>query len=102
MNEHEAEVAVWVEDAWQRHGVGGLLLREIVARVAEQGYSAAVGFVEPSNEAARRLVLRVCPKAEVRFEDGVLRIRIPLLSEVATGIEQRAGDDLGRSAADRL
>jgi GNAT superfamily N-acetyltransferase len=40
MTEEVAEVAVWVDDAWHRRGVGGLLLREILAVLPQQGFGS--------------------------------------------------------------
>ena len=41
--EASAEVAVWVDDAWQRRGVGTLLLRGILRLLADSGINTAVG-----------------------------------------------------------
>jgi RimJ/RimL family protein N-acetyltransferase len=78
MTEQVAEVAVWVDDAWQRRGVGGLLLREILASLTQQGYAEGVGFVEPSNIAARRLIERVSPNATRELDDDSIKVRMPL------------------------
>jgi GNAT superfamily N-acetyltransferase len=72
------EVAVWVADAWQHHGVGTLLLREILTVLAAQGYRQAVGYLEPSNAAARRLIERVCPDATARLDDDILVVLMTL------------------------
>jgi RimJ/RimL family protein N-acetyltransferase len=73
-----AEFAVWVGDAWQGHGVGGLLARGILRLLAEQGTSTAVGIMEPGNAAVRRLIHRVAPHATSRWEDGLVVVSIPL------------------------
>src|SRR3954454_18123785 len=78
MTEQVAEVAVWVDDAWERRGVGGLLLREILASLMQQGYAEAVGFIEPSNIAARRLIERVSPNATRELDDDIIEVRMPL------------------------
>jgi GNAT superfamily N-acetyltransferase len=78
MTEEAAEVAVWVADAWQRRGVGGLLVREILTLLREQGYREAVGFVEPSNVAARRLIQGICPGATSEYDDDIIQVRVPL------------------------
>jgi len=78
-----AEFAVWVEDAWQGCGVGGLLVRAIVRLLAEQGFSTAIGVIEPGNLAVRRLVNRIAPDAVTRAEDGMVVVSIPLGSSAA-------------------
>jgi GNAT superfamily N-acetyltransferase len=78
MTEEVAEVAVWVDDAWQRRGVGGLLLGEILASLTQQGFAEAVGFIEPSNIAARRLIERVSPNATRELDDDIIKVRMPL------------------------
>jgi len=88
MTEDAAEVAVWVDDAWQRRGVGGQLFRDILTLLREQGYREAVGFVEPSNLAARGLIQRVCPGATSEYDDDIIQVRMPL-STAQTG-DQRA------------
>jgi GNAT superfamily N-acetyltransferase len=73
-----AEFAVWVDDAWQGHGVGTLLVRGILRLLAEQGTRTAIGIMEPDNLAVRRLVERVAPGAVARFEDGMIVVSVPL------------------------
>lgn len=73
-----AEFAVWVDDAWQGHGVGTLLVRGILRLLAEGGTRTAIGIMEPGNLAVRRLVKRVAPGAVVRFEDGMIVVSVPL------------------------
>jgi GNAT superfamily N-acetyltransferase len=73
-----AEFAVWVDDAWQGHGVGTLLVRGILWLLAERGTRTAIGIMEPDNLAVRRLVERVAPGAVVRFEDGMIVVSVPL------------------------
>lgn len=73
-----AEFAVWIDDAWQGHGVGTLLVRGILRLLAERGARTAIGIMEPGNLAIRRLVDRVAPAAVVRFEDGMIVVSVPL------------------------
>jgi GNAT superfamily N-acetyltransferase len=73
-----AEFAVWVDDAWQGHGIGTMLVRGILQLLAEQGASTAIGIMEPGNLAIRRLVNRVAPEAITRFEDGMIVVSVPL------------------------
>jgi GNAT superfamily N-acetyltransferase len=78
MDHGAAEVAVWVADEWQRHGVGTLLLRGIFDLLAERGVTTAVGIVEPGNLAVRRMIERVVPSATTRYEAGELVISMPV------------------------
>ena len=71
-----AEFAVWVDDAWQGHRVGTLLVRGILQLLAEHGTRTAIGLMEPDNLAIRRLVERVAPGAVTRFEDGMIVVSI--------------------------
>jgi RimJ/RimL family protein N-acetyltransferase len=73
-----AEFAVWVDDAWQGHGVGTLLVRGILRLLAERGTRTAIGIMEPDNLAIRRLLERVAPRAVARFEDGMIVVSVPL------------------------
>jgi GNAT superfamily N-acetyltransferase len=73
-----AEFAVWVEDAWQGHGVGTLLTRAILRLLARQHISTAIGIMEPDNLAIRRLVNRIAPGTTTRSEDGMIIATVPL------------------------
>jgi GNAT superfamily N-acetyltransferase len=77
-NDDEAELAVWVDDAWQRRGLGSLLVGAILRRLAQAGTAVAIGFIQPDNIAARRLVRKVTPGAAFHTEDGMIVVRIPL------------------------
>jgi GNAT superfamily N-acetyltransferase len=83
MDHGVAEVAVWVADEWQRHGVGTVLLSEIFDLLAERGVTTAVGIVEPGNVAVRRMIERVVPSATTRYEAGELVISMPVAQRSA-------------------
>jgi GNAT superfamily N-acetyltransferase len=84
-----AEFAVWVEDAWQGHGVGTLLTRAILRLLAQQHISTAIGIMEPDNLAIRRLVNRIAPGATTRSEDGMIIVTVPL-TDLAAGPDTRS------------
>ena len=64
------EVAVTVDDAWQRRGLGSLLLARVLARARENGYQVARGSVLAENRPSRAL-LRMAG-FRVRGRDGLL------------------------------
>jgi GNAT superfamily N-acetyltransferase len=78
MDHRAAEVAVWVADEWQRHGVGTLLLQGILDMLAERGITTAVGIVEPGNVAVRRMIERAVANATTHYEAGELVISMPV------------------------
>src|SRR5947209_4909240 len=64
------DLAVTVDDAWQRRGLGRLLLTRIVACSRDQGYRVVRGSVLAENRASRAL-LRAAG-FHVRARDGLL------------------------------
>lgn len=49
---NEVEVAVWVDDAYQRRGLATRLLTGVLEQAARDGYPAFVAYLEPGNAAA--------------------------------------------------
>jgi GNAT superfamily N-acetyltransferase len=76
--EHEAEVAFAVVDAWQRHGVGRLLLDELGEWVQRLGYQRLHAMVLAENRAAHRLLTTAFPGSFTRWDDGIRRVECPL------------------------
>ena len=74
----DAEIAVTVEDAWQREGLGCQLARRLCALARERGYDALRATILPGNRAALDLVHKLAPDASVRFTDGTYEARFPL------------------------
>ena len=50
-----AELAFMVIDAWQGHGIGGLLMRHLIVLAREAGLRQLVAEVLPENIAMRRV-----------------------------------------------
>jgi GNAT superfamily N-acetyltransferase len=84
----EADVAVVVEDAWQRHGIGSLLLSRLAEEARRRGIGALTGAVLHENSAMRALL---AGSVALRYskEDGVHLAYVPLR---ASGPARVAGD----------
>ena len=67
---NRAEIAVTVEDAWQRLGVGRRLTKRLAMRAAEQGIESFEAVVQPDNRPALGLLRKLSPDAAVRFDQG--------------------------------
>jgi acetyltransferase len=78
LTDEVAEVAVWVDDSWQRLGVGTVLTHRLLQALADAEYRTAIGFIEPENLAVRKLIEKVAPGHSIRFTDGLVAVYIPL------------------------
>ncbi|HKY14142.1 MAG TPA: GNAT family N-acetyltransferase [Microthrixaceae bacterium] len=74
----EAEVALLVEDDWQRHGLGRALAGGLVALAAEHGIDDLVAYVQGGNRAAMELFSHLVPGVRSRYVDGVAEFRVPV------------------------
>ena len=75
----EAEIAITVEDAWHRRGLGEQLLRRLAVVARDRGYDTFVARILPDNRAALGLMRKLVPDATVRFV-GEYEVRLPLPS----------------------
>src|SRR5207247_8753932 len=50
-----AELAGWVDDEWQRHGIGMRVPRAVHDQLRADGVRSAVAYLEPGNTAANAL-----------------------------------------------
>jgi GNAT superfamily N-acetyltransferase len=50
-----AELAGWVDDEWQRHGIGMRVLRAVHDQLRADGVRSAVAYLEPGSTAANAL-----------------------------------------------
>ncbi len=71
-----AEVSLLVEDAWQRRGVGALLLRALASDARVFGYGELVAWCLPSENSLVRTASRAGLSTTTRREDGLLRVSI--------------------------
>lgn len=76
----EAEVAVVVEDAYQRHGVATFLFDGLRRLARDRGIAVFVASVQGDNRAALALARALFDRVETRWEDGATHLRIPLSS----------------------
>jgi GNAT superfamily N-acetyltransferase len=67
-----AELAVWVDDRWQRHGVGSRLLRGVIDQLRAQGVHQAVAYVEPANFGAVSLARSLARSLGVPVPSGTV------------------------------
>jgi GNAT superfamily N-acetyltransferase len=74
----EAELALLVEDAWQRRGLGGALARRLAAVARRRGVRAFQAFTLGENVAAIRLLRRLSPAARLWWADGEIQAEVPL------------------------
>ncbi|HVM39939.1 MAG TPA: GNAT family N-acetyltransferase [Acidimicrobiia bacterium] len=75
----DAEVAVVVEDAYQRHGVAAFLFKALARSARRQGVQAFLAEVLPDNRSALALARAMSPDAELQRIDGEIRLRIPIV-----------------------
>lgn len=75
---YEAEIAVTVEDARQRNGIGYELTQQLAALARTRGCETFVARILPGNRAALGLVRKVSPGVSVRFNRGDYEARLPL------------------------
>jgi GNAT superfamily N-acetyltransferase len=87
------ELAVLVEDGWQRRGVGTALLRQVATAAGDLGADRVVCLVQPGNIGMLRTVSAARLRARIISTGGHLTVSIPLTDRgvVAAG-----------EAADRL
>ena len=73
-----AEIAVTVEDSWQHLGVGQRLTKRLARRAIDHGIESFEAVVQPDNQAALRLLRKLSPDADVRFDGGEYAASVPL------------------------
>jgi GNAT superfamily N-acetyltransferase len=72
-----AEIAVAVDDEWQRRGIGGRLIRGLVRRAREEGITRLLAYVGADNRPVLDWIARAGGIAEARDGDALV-FTIPL------------------------
>jgi RimJ/RimL family protein N-acetyltransferase len=73
-----AELAVVVEDSWQRHGLGRRLVREVVRLARRRDVDTIVADMLSENQRALRMVRRMSPAARPHTDGSETHVEIPL------------------------
>jgi GNAT superfamily N-acetyltransferase len=92
----EAEIALFVEDDWFRHGVGRALAAAAVSEAGRLGVREIVAYIQPENFRAREFFRSVAPGATSRFEHREVVVRIPVPTIEAAGDAPTTGFDAHR------
>ncbi|MEU5979241.1 GNAT family N-acetyltransferase [Streptomyces sp. NPDC047315] len=74
----ETEIALLVEDAWQRRGIGGELLTRLVALAHEAGCTQVYAVTQSSNTGMVAAMRGLGLPLDYQVEDGTLVISAPL------------------------
>lgn len=91
----ETEIALIVEDAWQRRGIGGELLRRLVGMAAEAGCSSVYAVTQASNTGMVAAMRGLGLPLDYQVEEGTLVITARLGEPVA----ERLTSELGNASA---
>lgn len=73
-----AEIAVLVEDAWQGHRVGTLLLSRLTELATERGITTFTASVLGENNRMLALARRMSPNRRIRLDHGEWDLEMPL------------------------
>jgi len=83
------EVALLVEDAWQRRGLGTALLRRLIGYADRSGFAAVVAHTATDNVAMVRTLRRVGPGTTDR-DGGMLSVTLPVTRPAPAADQTRA------------
>jgi GNAT superfamily N-acetyltransferase len=75
---NQAELAIVVEDGWQRQGLGTRLIAALGDRALQEGIGSFHVDIQGDNYGALQLFNRVAPGARIAFSGGVGEGEIPL------------------------
>ncbi|WP_414930673.1 GNAT family N-acetyltransferase [Streptomyces sp. SHP 1-2] len=86
----ETEIALLVEDDWQRRGIGGELLRRLVALAVESGCGAVYAVTRATNTGMIAAMRGLGLPLDYQLEEGTLVITARLDGVPAVRAEERA------------
>ncbi len=91
----ETEVALLVEDAWQRRGIGGELLRRLVAMAVDAGCASVYAVTQASNTGMVAAMRGLGLPLDYQVEEGTLVITARLGWPVGPSTAGEFGECLG-------
>ena len=74
----EAEFGILIEDAWQRRGLGRLLMTRLVEEASRHQVSTFMARILGENRRALRLVAALFANVQSRWESGECQVRSPV------------------------
>jgi RimJ/RimL family protein N-acetyltransferase len=80
----QAEIAIVVEDAWQRQGIGKLLLALLARRAREEGITAFTATMIGENRPAARLLKTFSDDATFTVSQGEIEAVVPIRAQAAS------------------
>ncbi|MFI9366015.1 GNAT family N-acetyltransferase [Kitasatospora sp. NPDC053057] len=82
-DDEEAELAVLIEDAWQRRGLGVALLRRLTEAARAAGIGTVYAMTQAANAGLIAAMRRLATPLDFRTEDGTLVITATLAAGAA-------------------
>ncbi|MGW0946290.1 N-acetyltransferase family protein [Streptomyces sp. NPDC002623] len=92
----ETEVALLVEDEWQRRGIGAELLGRLVAMAVEAGCESVYAVTQSSNTGMVSAMRGLGLPLDYQIEEGTLVITARLEKSAARETSRRHGECVGR------
>ena len=83
-DDHPPEIALLVEDAWFRRGIGRDLVDQLADDARRSGAEVIVAWVQGDNLRAVKFLRAVAPDARIAFDSGELAITMPIVPMEAT------------------
>jgi N-acetylglutamate synthase-like GNAT family acetyltransferase len=77
-DDHTPEIALLVEDAWFRRGIGRGLVDQLAGDARRSGAEVVLAWVQGDNLRAVKFLRAVAPDARIAFDSGELAITMPV------------------------